>query len=123
MNRPHAIPSSPPSVTKILPPVSPPPDSLLSPSDYDPFDYEEDCMEEEEEDDDDIEGTAPIYSDFNKLQEAGPEVDGCDENYSFDSFSSFGIGERQFAEPGEKAIGLIMENEVQNEVSCAPRTR
>lgn len=85
-------------------------------SDFEVFDFEEDSSLE---DDGEWTSLGMINSDFSKIQEA--DWDAVQE-YGFDSSSTLDLDDIYSFDPGGKgkAIGLIMENELQNEVSCAP---
>lgn len=97
---------------------SPPPLSSRSSSfsDFHIFDFEDDTSQE---DDVEWDSSDAINSDFSKIQEAECDVI---EQYGFDSSSTLEVDDIYSFDPGGKgkAIGLIMENERQNEVSWAP---
>ena len=61
-----------------------------------------------------------INSDFSKLQEVESEVV---EEYGFDGSAILEVDDIYSFDPGGKGkmMGIIMENERQNEVSLAPR--
>lgn len=63
-----------------------------------------------------------INSDFSKLQEVEWDVV---QEYGFDGSSSLEMDDIYSFDPGGKwkAMGLILENERQSEVSLAPRTK
>lgn len=95
------------------PPLSPKSSSF---SEFYIFDFEDDTSQE-----DDSEWDKPdaINSDFSKIQEADWDVV---QEYGFDSSSTLESDDIYTLDPSgrEKAIGLIVENERQNEVSWAP---
>ena len=98
----------------------PPPPSPLGLSNYDAFDLEDDLDEEagEIEVEVGVEGSDSIYSDFSVLDPAGSDIE------DYDSLRPFGDNgnERELVtELGEDVIGLIIENEKQNEVEIAVR--
>ena len=85
-------------------------------SDFHIFDFEDDTSQE---DDSEWDIFDTINSDFSKIQEAEWDVV---EEYGFDSSSTLEIDDVYSFNPGGKgkAIGLVMENERQDEVSWAP---
>ena len=93
-------------------------------SEYDAFDREDtdvDYNDDGDTDDEEIDRNAdddlPVHSDFNMLDGDDSVSEFCDASYSFDSLNT---GYQYAVDPGGKAIGLVMENERQNEVSVAP---
>ena len=73
-----------------------------------------------QEDDNEWDGSDVINSDFSKLQEIECDVV---EEYGFDDSSILELDDIYSFDPGGKGktMGMIMENERQNEVSLAPR--
>ena len=90
----------------------PPPPSPLGLSNYDAFDLEDDPSDEEDE----FTGSDNIYADFSVLDPASSDVEDYDSLRPFDDDGNEG---ESVTELGEEVMGLIIENEKQNEVEVA----
>ena len=90
---------------------------LSSFSEYNIIDLDED---ETTDEDDDADAVFSIHSDLGRIREDIPGNGVPSEEYSFDSSSALGVEDLYTFDPGGKVMGLILENEKQNEVSCAP---
>lgn len=91
----------------------PPPPSPPGPSNYDAFDEEDDPLDEEA---DEAAGSDTIYSDFSVLDPASSDIEDYDSLRPFDDDGN----ERELVIGlGEDVMGLIIENEKQNEVEVA----
>ncbi len=93
----------------------PPPPSPLGLSNYDAFDHDDDLLDE---DADEVAEHDTIYSDFSVLDPASSEVEDYDSLRPFDDDGNEG---ESVTELGEDIIGLIIENEKQDEVEVAVR--
>lgn len=91
----------------------PPPPSPPGLSNYDAFDEEDDPLDEEA---DEMTGSDTIYSDFSVLDPASSDIEDYDSLRPFDDDGN----ERELVIGlGEDVMGLIIENEKQNEVEVA----